>query len=227
MQSTLDRTRTAAVLDRLLATEQRSDPAAFAEAGLEEPSQFPNELSLTEQAERTKDIHMSVSRDGGELLYLLARGAGAANVVEFGTSFGVSTLYLAAAVRDNGGGRVVTTEAQPDKAAAARAAFAEAGLDDLVELRFGDARETLRELPGGVDLVLLDGFPGYRLDVLRVVEPRLRAGAMVLVDDIDLDFGTDTTGDFLSYVEDSANGYRTSRLPVGDGLQLCIRLGTC
>ena len=54
---------------------------------------------------RLKNVPLAVSRETGTLLYMLARGANARNIVEFGTSFGISTLHLAAALRDNGGGR--------------------------------------------------------------------------------------------------------------------------
>src|SRR5690606_29751052 len=85
----------------------------------------------------------------------------ARRVVEAGTSFGVSTLYLAAAVRDTvegraGEGIVIGTEHEPAKAAAARAHFAEAGLSEFVDLREGDLRETLRDPGGPVDFLLLD-----------------------------------------------------------------------
>jgi len=54
------------------------------------------------------------------LLYMLARGCGARNIIGFGTSFGISTLHLAAALRDNGGGRLVTSEFEASKVARAR-----------------------------------------------------------------------------------------------------------
>ncbi|MCQ4380070.1 class I SAM-dependent methyltransferase, partial [Clostridioides difficile] len=73
----------------------------------------------------------------------LARSGGARSIVEFGTSFGISTLHLAAALRDNGGGRLVTSEFEPSKGVRARANLAAAGLADLVEIREGDALRTL------------------------------------------------------------------------------------
>src|SRR5579875_2723784 len=105
-----------------------------------------------------KDQPLPVSRETGRLLYMLARATGARAVVEFGTSFGISTIHLAAAVRDNGGGRVIGTEFEPSKIARARAHLAEAGLAEFVDLREGDAMQTLaRDLPAAIDLVLLDG----------------------------------------------------------------------
>src|SRR5215510_9388759 len=90
-----------------------------------------------------------------EFCHMLCRALRATRVVEIGTSFGVSTLYLADAVRANGGGVVIGTEYEPAKAAAARANFAEAGVADLVDLREGDLRDTLRDLEGPVDFMLV------------------------------------------------------------------------
>jgi hypothetical protein len=92
---------------------------------------------------RLKDFPLAVSRETGALLYMLARSCGARTIVEFGTSFGISTLYLAAALRDNGGGVLITTEFEPSKVARARGNLTAGGLIDLVEIREGDALQTL------------------------------------------------------------------------------------
>lgn len=226
MHSTLSSEAVASTLSRLQAAEEKQDlVAAFKAAGVDMAGEYPVDLPADELAERTKDLIMSVSEDGGRLLYLLARSARARTVVEFGTSFGISTLYLASAVRDNGGGTVITTELQADKARAAEKNFAEAGLDDLIELRLGDARETLRELPGPVDLLLLDGWLDLRLPILELVAPRLRPGALVIVDDVDLEIGRGVYQEFLDHVTDPANGYFSVRLPVHMGVQVCLKLG--
>jgi predicted O-methyltransferase YrrM len=136
--------------------------------------------------EGLKDFHLAVSRETATLLYMLARSSRARTIVEFGTSFGVSTLHLAAALRDNGGGRLIGTEFERTKVAQARANIAEAGLDDLAEIRAGDAIETLAtDLPEMVDLVLLDGAKGLYPRVLSLLEPRLRSGALVVADNAD------------------------------------------
>ena len=88
---------------------------------------------------RLKDLPLAVSRETGALLYMLARSSDARTIVEFGTSFGISTLHLAAALRDNGGGRLITSEFEPSKAARARENLTAGGLIDLVEIREGDA----------------------------------------------------------------------------------------
>ncbi|WAU82273.1 class I SAM-dependent methyltransferase [Streptomyces sp. Qhu-G9] len=226
MSSTLESDAVAATLNRLLAAEDKQDLAAeWAAAGIDLTGEFPARMSAADMAERTKDIIMSVSRKGGELLYLLTRAIKAQTVVEFGTSFGISTLYLAAAVRDNGGRQVITTELQQDKAREATKNFAAAGLGDLVDLRVGDARQTLRDLPGQVDLLLLDGWLDLRLPVLRVVEPRLRPGALVVIDDVDLDIGRGVYEEFRDYIGDPANGYLSVTVPVHQGVQIALKTG--
>ena len=69
---------------------------------------------------RAKDIYLAVSRETAVLLYMLARNARARSIVEFGTSFGISTLHLAAALKDNGGGRLIGSEFEPSKVVRAR-----------------------------------------------------------------------------------------------------------
>lgn len=94
----------------------------------------------------------------------------------------MSTIYLALAVRDNRGGRVIGTEIVEPKAERARRNLDDAGLGDFVEIREGDALQTLRDVGGEIDFLLNDGFPPYALPVLKLLAPRLRAGAVVVAD---------------------------------------------
>jgi predicted O-methyltransferase YrrM len=132
---------------------------------------------------RAKEFHLAVSRQTGALLYMYVRMTKARSIVEFGTSFGVSTLHLAAALRDNGGGLLVSAEFEPSKVAAARRNIDAAGLGDLVEVREGDALETLANgLPESIDLVLLDGAKALYPAVLSRLDQRLREGAVLVAD---------------------------------------------
>ncbi len=135
---------------------------------------------------RLRNFALAVTRDTGVLLYMLARSAGARTIVEFGTSFGISTLHLAAALRDNGGGRLITSEFEPSKAVRARENLTGGGLIDLVEIREGDAVQTLSaDLPETIDLLLLDGATALCPEILSLVERRLRPGALIIADNAD------------------------------------------
>ncbi len=168
--------------------------------------------------ELLKDLWLPVSADTGKLLYLLARSSGARHIVEFGTSFGISTIHLAAALRDNGGGRLVTTEFEPGKLQRAAAHLREAGLDDLVDLRAGDALQTLaQDLPAPIDLVLLDGAKVLYAEVLDLLQPHLRPGALIVADN------ADDSPAYLQRVRAPGSGYLS--LPFAEDVELSMRLG--
>lgn len=156
------------------------------------------------------DNFLAVSPAYGRFLYAIARARKATSIVEFGTSMGLSTIYLAAALRDNGGGRLIGTELEPTKVARACANLDAAGFGDLVDIREGDALETLRDVGGDVDMMLIDGAFTLYLPVLRLVEPRLRPGAVILGENA-FDPG------YLAYVRNPANGYVSQPLPVDEG----------
>lgn len=173
-----------------------------------------------ELSARMKDVYIPLAPEQGRFLYLVARAIGATRIVEFGTSFGVSTIYAAAAARDTGG-RVIGTELEPSKRERALAHLAEAGLGDLVEVRLGDALDTLRDVPGPVDLLLLDGWKDLYLPVLQLLQPKLRPGAVVLADNIKT--FRRSLAPFVDYVRDG-NGFRSVTLPLKDGFEYAVRL---
>ena len=165
-----------------------------------------------------KDFHLAVSRETGALLYLLGRATRARSVVEFGTSFGISTLHLAAALKDNGGGRLIGTEFEPSKVAEARKNLAYAGFSDLVEIREGDALQTLaRDLPDVIDFVFLDGAKPLYVSVLSQLEPHLRDGALVVADN------TNWCPDYLARMRAPGGGYMS--IPVANDVELSMKLG--
>lgn len=208
-----------AVLDRLHA-EAAAEMRAFAErAGPRPPADAPFDPDAARDLYRDK--YISLEREQGELLYLLARALGARRAAEFGTSFGVSTIYLAAAMRDNGGGLAIGSEIEPSKAAVARANLAEAGLAAYAEVRVGDARETLADPGGMLDLVLIDGFPHLNLAMLRLLAPRLRAGGVALADNVG-SFPREMAA-YVDWVRDPANGFVSSTLPLRGGTELSVR----
>jgi predicted O-methyltransferase YrrM len=178
--------------------------------------------SLPAEVERLRRLYVPVSQKQGEFLYLVARSLRAERIVEFGTSFGISTLYLAAAVEDNGGGVVIGSELEPNKVATARRNLEEAGLAKLVEIREGDAQETLRDPGGMVDLVLLDGFKSLYLPILEMLTPHLRRGAVVIADNI-FTFRR-ALAPYVAFVRDPDNGFFSVTLLLGDGTEYSVRL---
>jgi predicted O-methyltransferase YrrM len=171
---------------------------------------------------RFDDDFISIGRHQGVYCYMLARALGARHVVEFGTSFGISTIYLACAVRDNGGGRVIGTERVAAKAERARAHLEEAGLSEWVEIREGEAPASLAELPEPVDFLLNDGFPAYALPVLQAVAPKMRTGAVVVSDNAAL-FAADHR-DYIEWVRNPANGFLSTRLALDEGTEFSVRV---
>src|SRR6202035_2199318 len=134
-----------------------------------------------------RDKLVALDRDKAEFCYQLCRATDARRIVEIGTSYGVSTLYLAAAVRDNvraagGNGVVIGTEYEPNKASAARAHFEQAGLGRFIDLREGDLRETLKQIEGPVDFMLVDIWIAMARSALELVTPYLKPGSIVVCD---------------------------------------------
>ncbi|MEI9938231.1 MAG: class I SAM-dependent methyltransferase [Pseudomonadota bacterium] len=166
---------------------------------------------------QAKEMYLPVSAETGRLLYLLVRATKAQSIVEFGTSFGLSTLHLAAGLKDNGGGRLIGSEFEASKVARAQDNLSAAGLAEFAEIREGDALESLaRDLPPVVDLLLLDGAKVLYPRVLALVEPRLRSGALVLADN------ADHNPEFLAYVRKPQNGYLS--VPFAEDVELFMRL---
>ncbi len=220
--STLTSAPLAPLLDRLF-DEAAAASATLLEAFADVPEQEQLRLlrSRTDYLalySRLKDQPLPVSRETGALLYMLARSSRASSIVEFGTSFGISTLHLAAALRDNGGGAMITTEFESSKVARARQHLAEGGVADLVEIREGDALQTLATgLPARIDLLLLDGAKALYPEILSLVESRLQAGALIIADN------ADHCPEYLARVRSPASGYLT--VPVSAEVELSMRLG--
>ncbi|WP_027556044.1 O-methyltransferase [Bradyrhizobium sp. Cp5.3] len=219
--TTLTTTPLAPLLDRLFgeaeATEAATEAAVADLSDAERARMMRSKTGYRDLYGRLKDAPLAVSRETGALLYMLTRSARARTIVEFGTSFGISTLHLAAALRDNGGGRLITSEFEPSKTARARENLTAGGLIDLVEIREGDALKTLSvDLPDPIDLVLLDGAKALYPDILDLVESRLRPGAIIVADNADF------SPDYLARVRAPTSGYMST--PFAEDVELSVRI---
>ncbi len=219
--TTIATPRFATLADQLFADDERTRAVIRQKYAAMTPAEqeafFGPSAKYREFYSQAKDIHLAVSRETANLLYMLACSMGATVAIEFGTSFGISTLYLAAALRDNGGGRVITSEFEPSKVDRAQANFETAGLADLIDLRAGDALETLaRDLPDQIDLVLLDGAKQLYPRILALLESRIRIGGLIVADNADM------CPEYLAAIRDPRSGYLS--VPFGDDVELSQKL---
>lgn len=212
--NTLDTPLVAGVLQRLFAEAETAD-RPFIEQMLQDTERGvdPVALALAAEAGDYKSFYrgaaanfLCVSPEFGRFLYICARAARATRVVEFGTSFGISTIYLACAVRDNGGGEVISTELEPAKSARAYEHLAAAGVADIVDIRVGDALDTLgpAAIGGAIDLVHLDGALSLYRPVLQLLRPQLRPNALVIAEN--------ATAAYLDYIRDPRQGFTSQTL---------------
>ncbi|KAF7178908.1 hypothetical protein CNMCM7691_007732 [Aspergillus felis] len=180
-----------------------------------------------------RDKFIALEQDKGHFIYQLARTINATTIVEAGTSYGVSTIYLALAVTDNlaataaapGKGTVIATEYEPAKAEQARKHWAECGetISSVIDLREGDLRETLKtNLPDQVDMLLLDIWTPMALPTLKLVQPKLRYGAVVVADNTVS--SAEGYKEFLEYVRAPGSGFSTLTLPYKGGLEMSVYL---
>ena len=166
--------------------------------------------------------YIPVSPEFGRFMYLTALSRGARNIVEFGSSYGISSIYLAAAARE-AGGFFTGTEKDAAKAQVAIGNLKEAGLARWSDIREGDALESLAPLDGPVDFLFLDGWKDLYIPVLKLMEPKLAPGAVVFADNIHS--FRKTLKPFVAHVSDPANGYESTVLKIGSGVSLSVWRG--
>ncbi len=180
-----------------------------------------NEQTPEHWSQELRDFYLPVSREQGRFLYQTVRAVRPERVVEFGSSFGISATYLAAGLRDNGGGILIGSELIDQKAATARRHLSAAGLDEYADIRTGDARLTLADPGGSIDIVLLDGGPALYTEVLQMLVPHLRPGALVIADNID-----DDLHPYATWVREPANGFVSSSITLKGGTEYSIWVDT-
>jgi predicted O-methyltransferase YrrM len=228
MKTPLCDARAEAVLARLAeqADRQEAEMAAYY-AAKRQSGRPTTDPRSTADMDFVRDKLVALDPEKCALCYLLCRSIDARRVVEFGTSFGVSTIYLAAAVRDNvrergGEGLVIGTEIEPTKALTANANLRDADLDGYIDVRVGDARETLKKLGQTVDFLLLDSWIPLVRPVMEVMAPQLRPGAIVLCDNVER--YEKEYADYTRFVRDPKNGFRSVLLSHQGGLELSVKL---
>jgi predicted O-methyltransferase YrrM len=167
---------------------------------------------------------LAVGRDTGRLLNALVKGAGATLILELGTSFGYSTVWLAEAARETGG-TVVSIETHPVKRDYALEQLTSVGLDSIVDLRLGDAVELLHTLDGPFDFVLLDLWKELYVSCFDLMLPRLADGALIVADNMILPeiFHEDAEA-YRRHVR-ATGRFDSILLPIDEGLEISRFLG--
>ncbi|KAJ5679213.1 hypothetical protein N7462_007457 [Penicillium macrosclerotiorum] len=179
-----------------------------------------------------RDKFIALDQDKCELIYHILRSINAKTVVEAGTSFGVSTIYLALAVAENAKreknasvsvkGRVIATEKETSKASEARKNWERAGaeIEGVIDLRVGDLRETLATELGVVDFLLLDIWTPLALPALKLVQPHLRPGSVIMADNtVKAKSGYE---ELFTYVDAPGSPFRRVTLPYEGGLDMIV-----
>ena len=215
-------TSLAPLLDRLFDQDEAArgaTRAAFADVtDADRARMMRSKTDYRDLYARLKDAPLAVSRETGHLLYMLARSSRAKAIVEFGTSFGISTLHLAAGLRDNGGGRLITSEFEPSKAARARENLAAGGLIDLVEIREGDALKTLSKPICPIRSISCCSTAPRRSTRISSIWSKTvsKPGAIIVADNADF------SPDYLARVRTPGNGYMST--PFAEDVELTVRI---
>lgn len=221
MTDSLSSPKVAALLDRLFSAADEGDPELLSRIQKEADARFAGQRYAPELAPLFDQAYLPVPPEVGRFLYVLTRACRPKLIVEVGTSFGVSAIHFACALNDNGEGRLVSSELSRAKAAAAGENLASLGLEGLVEIRCGDAFDALEQLEDPIDLLFLDGWKDGYLPLLKMLQPSLHAGALVVADDIKL--FPERLASYLEYVRNPQNRYRSVELAIGDGVELSVR----
>lgn len=179
-----------------------------------EPSSPTADMS---REEWRSSVLLAVGPDAGRFIYLLAKSLSAPNILEVGTSFGYSGIWLAAAARKSGG-RVTTLELEAHKSEYAREMASKAGLADYIDFKVGDALPLIDSLPGGIDFVLLDLWKDLYVPCLERVYSKLNPGAIIVADNM-LKPGGPSVDHYREVVR-AMPGMRSILLPVGSGLEV-------
>jgi predicted O-methyltransferase YrrM/serine phosphatase RsbU (regulator of sigma subunit) len=167
---------------------------------------------------------LAVGPATGRFLNILAKEAKAKTILEVGTSFGYSTIWLAEAARAIGG-KVISLELQPEKQAYAREQLVHAGLDGVVDFRLGDARALIEKINEPIQLVLLDLWKDLYIPCFDLFYPKLSPGAIIVADNMLFPEGARLHAkQYRQYVRAKAD-IQSILLPIGSGLEVsrCTR----
>ena len=178
-------------------------------------------LSKEERDQRLDELLLPVGPVVGQLLHSMIEGLNAKSIVEVGSSYGYSTVWLADAARRTGG-RVVSLEKHEEKQSHAREVIERAGLADQVDFRLGDAIEIIPQLPAPVHFALIDLWKSLYVPAFDGLYPKLVPNAVVVADNM-IYPAPDQAKKYMDHLA-RIDDLESVMLPVGDGILVTRRL---
>lgn len=137
------------------------------------------------QPEDFKHAYLSITEEQGLFLVELIKKNKFKNIVEFGTSFGISTLFLAQGALETKG-RIITTELIASKAEKAMENFKKAEVSNIIDVRIGDAMHTLQNHKEPIDLLFLDGWKDLYQPLFNMLESNFHTNTIIYVDNANM-----------------------------------------
>jgi predicted O-methyltransferase YrrM len=186
---------------------------------IEEEDALAQSLSHEERNERLNEFLLPVGEEVGIFINSLAKSAKSQTILEIGTSYGYSTIWLAEAAKATGG-KVISLEISAEKASFAQQKLEEAGLSEFVEFRVGDALETIEKATETFDFVLVDVWKELYLPCFDLFFSKLKKGAWVLADN--MIFPPHSLPEATAYRNRvrETNAFDTVLMPIGSGIEV-------
>jgi predicted O-methyltransferase YrrM len=181
-------------------------------------------LSIEDGMKRRDDFLLSVGMEIGVFMNTLVKSAKPAIILEVGTSYGYSTIWLAEAAKSYGG-RVITLEKSPEKALFAQQQLKKAGLLEVVTFKIGDALESIAALSEGIDFVLLDIWKELYVPCFDLFFPKLNKNAWVLSDNMLYPPHSRPEAAIYRNRVRETKAFDTVLLPIGSGIEMSFLKG--
>lgn len=188
--------------------------------GLEYVWQHIRNKPISFKGKPFQSLTLGIDARQGRLLYGLTLAKRPKVIFEYGTSYGISTLYFAKALQDIREGHIYTCEIESQKIAESTSNFKHSGLEERITLLEGDVCDNLEQFRKTIDLVFMDGYPGLNLEVLKLLEPSLNSGSLIITDDARL-FALEMK-DYLEYL-DTSKDYCNHMLEGSTGTLLTVK----
>ena len=164
------------------------------------------------QPEDMKNAYLAISKEQGETQHRIFIENECTYIVDFGTYFGLSTMYFAVAMHITGR-KVINTEILDSKATKAMENFEKAGVSDLIDIRIGNALETLKNNNQTIDFLFLDGWKDLYLPLLKQLEPNFKSGTLVYADNMNFE----SAKPYADYILNQTNKYQNQIVDKGRG----------